>query len=117
MFHKVPPPIGTKTKFGWAQTIKKPQPSPERLGFIPASTLHSLILEDFFVKNIQAGFLTLGSSYFLRLPILSFPKDSGLLQVSSPITEAGPFPTFPLMQDHGVPFIWISLLNEKYLNE
>jgi hypothetical protein len=47
---------------------KNPQPSPERLGILPACTLHSLILEDFFVKNSQAGFLTLGSSYSLRLP-------------------------------------------------
>ena len=49
---------------------KNPQPSHGRLGILPACTLHSLVLEDFFVKNIQAGFLTLGSSYCLRLPTL-----------------------------------------------
>ena len=58
---------------------KNPQPSHGRLGILPADTLHSLILEDLFVKNIQAGFLTLGSSYFLRLPILSLSKDSGFI--------------------------------------
>jgi hypothetical protein len=42
---------------------KNPQPSHGRLGILPADTLHSLILEDLSVKNIQAGFLTLGSSY------------------------------------------------------
>ena len=31
----------------------------EDSGILPACTLHSLILEDFSVKNIQAGFLTL----------------------------------------------------------
>jgi hypothetical protein len=31
----------------------------EDWGFLPACTLHSLILEDLFMKNIQAGFLTL----------------------------------------------------------
>ena len=31
----------------------------EDWGSLPACTLHSLILEDHFVKNIQAGFLTL----------------------------------------------------------
>ena len=30
----------------------------EDWGFSPACTLHSLILEDHSVKNIQAGFLT-----------------------------------------------------------
>ncbi len=30
-----------------------------RLGMIPACTLHSLILEDLEMKDIQAGFLTL----------------------------------------------------------
>ena len=38
---------------------KNPQPSHRRLGILPAFTLHSLILEDLFVKDIQAGFLTL----------------------------------------------------------
>jgi hypothetical protein len=75
---------------------KNPQASHGRLGILPACTLHRLSLEDCFVKNIQAGFLTLGSSYFLRLPILSLSKDSGLSQVSSPITAAGPSPIFPV---------------------
>ena len=73
---------------------KNPQPSHGRLGILPACTLHSLILEDHFVKNIQAGFLTLGSSYFLRLPTLTFRRAVAYLQVSSPITAAGPSPTF-----------------------
>jgi hypothetical protein len=47
---------------------KNPQPSYWRLGILPACTLHSLILEDLFVKNIQAGFLTLPT--LTRLPIL-----------------------------------------------
>ena len=38
---------------------KNPQPSHRRLGILPAFTLHSLILEDLSVKDIQAGFLTL----------------------------------------------------------
>ena len=42
---------------------KNPQPPYRRLGILPAFTLHSLILEDLFVKDIQAGFLALGSSY------------------------------------------------------
>ena len=42
---------------------KNPQPSQKDWGFLPADTLHSLILEDLSVKPIQAGFLTLGSSY------------------------------------------------------
>jgi hypothetical protein len=54
---------------------KNPQPPYRRLGILPAFTLHSLILEDLFVKDIQAGFLTLGSSYSLRLPILSLAFD------------------------------------------
>ena len=41
---------------------KNPQPSHRRLGILPACTLHSLILEDLSVKNIQAGFLTLPPS-------------------------------------------------------
>jgi hypothetical protein len=47
---------------------KNPQPSHRRLGILPACTLHSLILEDLFVKNIQAGFLTLPT--LTRLPTL-----------------------------------------------
>ena len=39
--------------------------------------------------SIQAGLLTLGSSYRLRLPGLSA---SDILQLSSPITAAGPSP-------------------------
>jgi hypothetical protein len=49
------------------------------------------------VKRIQAGFLAYGSSYSLPLPIPSpefveGSKDSGLWQVSSPITAAWPSP-------------------------
>jgi hypothetical protein len=61
---------------------KNPQPSHGRLGILPACTLHSLILEDLSVKDIQAGFLTLPT--LTRLPILSpefveGSKDSGFL--------------------------------------
>jgi len=42
-----------------------------KTGDLPTYVLHRLGLEDFFVKNIRAGFLTLGSSYFLRLPVFS----------------------------------------------
>ncbi len=42
---------------GRGEGVKKnPQPSPERLGILPASTLHSLILEDLLVKPIQTRF-------------------------------------------------------------
>ena len=42
-----------------------------------------------FALLVQAGLLTLGSSYRLRLPGL---PASGILQLSSPITAAGPSP-------------------------
>ncbi len=94
---------------------KNPQPSNGRLGILPADTLHSLILEDLFAKNIQAGFLTLGSSYFLRLPTLSLSKGSGSLQVSSPITAAGPPPTFSVLTEiTGFPFSGYRLLNNFF---
>jgi len=51
------------------------------------------------VNSIRAGLLTSGSSYRLRLPI-SLEQDSGLLQVSSPVTAAGPcrfYTGFPIM--------------------
>jgi hypothetical protein len=101
---------------GWGEGFKKnPQPSHGRLGILPADTLHSLILEDLFVKNIQAGFLTLGSSYFLRLPILRSARDSGSLQVSSPITAAGPSPTFSVLTEiTGFPFSGYRLLNNFF---
>jgi hypothetical protein len=69
--------------------IKKPQPYLQRLGFLPASNLHSPILEDLFVKDIQAGFLTLGSSYSLRLPtpILRHTQDSGQWLIASFVPE------------------------------
>ena len=35
---------------------KNPQSSPERLGILIAGTLHSLILEDLIVKDIQTRF-------------------------------------------------------------
>ena len=35
---------------------KKTQPPLGRLGILPASTLHSLILEDLLVKSIQTRF-------------------------------------------------------------
>ena len=41
---------------------KKSPDSAWKTGDLPARPLHSLILEDLFVKHIQAGFLTLGSS-------------------------------------------------------
>jgi hypothetical protein len=41
--------------------------------------------------RVQAGLLTLGSSYRLRLPSLS---TSGIMQLSSPNTAAGPSPSF-----------------------
>jgi hypothetical protein len=50
------------TWFTAGRRVQKKSPaSLGRLGILPACTLHSLILEDLFVKNIQAGFLTLGS--------------------------------------------------------
>jgi hypothetical protein len=49
---------------------KKSPASAWKTGDLPACTLHSLFLEDLSVKNIQAGFLTLGSFYYLRLPAL-----------------------------------------------
>lgn len=42
-------------------------------------------------QYVQAGLLTFGSSYRLRLPGLSA---SGIMQLSSPNTAAGPSPIF-----------------------
>jgi hypothetical protein len=114
------PRKGSQTLSRGEGSKKNPQPSHGRLGILPACTLHSPFLEDLSVKDIQAGFLTLGSSYFLRLPILSpefveGSKDSGLSQVSSPTTAAGPSPTFQLMWNHGVPFTWISPLKTDFI--
>ncbi len=46
---------------GGRRAQKKSPASALKTGDLPADTLHSLILEDLLVKNIQAGFLTLGS--------------------------------------------------------
>jgi hypothetical protein len=67
--------MGQKLDSAAHKSKKNPQPSHGRLGTLPACTLHSLILEDLYVKNIQAGFLTLPT--LTRLPILSLSKDSG----------------------------------------
>ena len=53
---------------------------------------------------VQAGLLTFGSAYRLRLPGLSA---SGIVQLSSPITAAGPSPIFT-----GFPF----RLDQEHLN-
>jgi hypothetical protein len=75
MFHKAPPrPIEwaskdfyrpqTKKGSGLRRRVEKKSPaSALKTGDFTRNTLHSLILEDLSVKNIQAGFLTLGSSY------------------------------------------------------
>jgi hypothetical protein len=47
----------------------------------------------------KLGLLTLGSSYWPRLPI-RLQADSGLLRLSSPITAAGPYQNLT-----GFPFI------------
>ena len=44
----------------WGGRVQKKSPGfAWKTGDLPAYTLHRLGLEDFFVKNIQAGFLTL----------------------------------------------------------
>ncbi len=83
-------------------------------GFLPASTLHSLYLEDSFVKRIRTRFsdsriILLGltsSEYFW--PPCAFPilTTSGFLQVSSPNTAAGPSPSLT-----GFPFSGYSLFD------
>jgi hypothetical protein len=51
------PPEGPKMKIAEEKGLKKiPGLLSERLGILPASTLHSLILEDFSVKDIQTRF-------------------------------------------------------------
>jgi hypothetical protein len=80
---------------------------------LPAWSLHSLILEDLFVKNIQAGFLTLPT--LTRLPIQSLSKDSGFFVkalipnlVRDRDYSGGSVPDFlRLSGDDGVPFSWI----------
>ena len=57
---------------------KNPQPSQKDWGFLPADTLHSLILEDLSVKPIQAGFLTLPT--LTRLPTLPLRQTQGFGQ-------------------------------------
>ena len=57
---------------------KKSPASAKRLGILPADTLHSLILEDLSVKNIQAGFLTLPT--LTRLPTLPLRQTQGFGQ-------------------------------------
>ena len=76
---------------------------------IPACTLHSLILEDRFMKSIQAGFLTLGSSYSLRLPTLRSRawRDSGQWFSASfvPDYSGGSVPDSLFHQrGHGIPY-------------
>jgi hypothetical protein len=71
MFHKTPP----LRNFLRGRVQKKSPGFAWKTGDLPAYTLHRLGLEDFFVKNIQAGFLTLPT--LTRLPILSLSKDSG----------------------------------------
>jgi hypothetical protein len=82
---------------------KNPQPPHGRLGILPACTLHSLILEDFFVKNIQAGFLTFPP--FQQPSRLELVERQWLciaekvpfsVSEKGGITAAGPSPTFPV---------------------
>jgi hypothetical protein len=55
MFHKAPP----LRDFLRGRVQKKSPGFVWKTGDLPAYTLHRLDLEDFFVRNIQAGFLTL----------------------------------------------------------
>jgi len=57
-------------------------------------TLHLLYDEEVFGKTLQAGLLTGGSSYLLRLPLTK--RLRVVLQRSSPITAAVPFPFLQL---------------------
>ncbi len=96
---------------------KNPQPSHGRLGILPERILHSLILEDLCVKDIQAGFLTLGSFYFLRLPTLRQAQGSGRSQVSSPTTAAGPSPISPSEGSRGSLYLNVTVyIINKILN-
>jgi hypothetical protein len=92
MFHKAPP----LRNFLRGRVQKKSPGFAWKTGDLPAYTLHRLGLEDFFVKNIQAGFLTLGSSYFLRLPIFILAWDDRQWSVASfvPDYSGGSVPDF-----------------------
>ena len=57
-----------------------------RLGILPAFTLHSLILEDFPVKDIQTRF-----SDSPALPA-AFPSGGNLLTVANHLLKGSPFP-------------------------
>lgn len=62
------------------------------------------------MHDIQAGFLTLGSTYSLRLPTLMH-QSSGTWQISSPITAAGPLPIstgFPIKPQWHLIFYYIN---------
>jgi len=65
----------------------------EDWGFYPLSPFTVFSSKTSQWRISRSGFLTSGSSYSLRLPALSLSKGSGLSQVSSPITAAGPSPT------------------------
>src|SRR4030042_4445696 len=89
---------------GQGEGLQKKSPdSAWKTGDLPARTLHSLILEDPVVKHIQAGFLTLGSSYSLRLPILPQTQDGGSCKFCPRIQRRGrpPFSLSP--RSSGVP--------------
>ena len=85
---------------------KNPQPSPERLGILPASTLHSLSLEDLLVKSIQTRFsdspdlnspshrLTLRQAQGSGLRAVAFTLRHLFRSHGIGITAAGPSPTF-----------------------
>ena len=117
-----PEPYGVR---GWGEGFKKnPQLSHGRLGILPADTLHSLILEDHFVKNIQGRFsdsriflLGLKSSWTFRppcaFPPLTLRQAQGfgqwLIASFVPDYSGGSVPDFlRLNGNHGVPFFWIS---------
>ena len=75
---------------------KNPQPSYRRLRIPPAFTLHSLNLEDHFVKNIQAGFLTLPLFQQPSHPApstLRYAQGSGRRTVAISLLKGFPFPS------------------------
>ena len=79
------------------QEIKKALQTDSFEGLHPAYlTLVFTVRNHFRVtaqRMFKAGLLALGSAYFLRLPI-SFVDETVALQISSPITAAGPLPNF-----------------------
>ena len=84
---------------GRARRVQKKSPaSAWKTGDLPARTLHSLILEDLSVKHTQAGFLTLGSSYFLRLPTLRQAQGSGSTASFVPEYSGGSVSGFPFIE-------------------